>query len=46
MTGLHPENNWLETIPGKSLFIILGMYGPVKSWIGKQWQPIEIELLK
>ena len=38
------ENNWLETIPGKSWFVILRMYGPLKPWIEKTWRPGEIEL--
>lgn len=40
------ENNWLETIPGKSWFTILRMYGPLEPWIEKQWRPSEIELVK
>jgi len=40
------ETNWLETIPGKSWFIILRMYGPLQPWIDKTWRPGEIELVK
>jgi hypothetical protein len=40
------ENNWLQTIPGKSWFILLRMYGPLQPWIDKTWRPDEIELLK
>ena len=40
------ENNWLETVPGKSWFVILRMYGPLKPWIEKQWRPREIEVVK
>jgi hypothetical protein len=40
------EKNWLETIPGKSWFIILRMYGPEKAWIDKTWRPGEIELVE
>jgi hypothetical protein len=40
------EQNWLETIPGKSWFIILRMYGPLQPWIDKTWRPGEIELVK
>ena len=36
------EGNWLETIPGKSWFNILRMYGPEKAWINKTWRPSEI----
>jgi hypothetical protein len=40
------ESNWLETIPEKSWFTILRMYGPLKPWIDKTWRPSEIELDK
>ncbi len=40
------ENNWLQTIPGKSWFVILRMYGPLKPWIDKTWRPGEIEMVK
>jgi hypothetical protein len=37
------ENNWLQTIPGKSWFALLRMYGPLQPWIDKTWRPGEIE---
>ncbi|WP_223427901.1 DUF1254 domain-containing protein [Tateyamaria pelophila] len=40
------EGNWLQTIPGKSWFIILRMYGPEQAWIDKSWKPSEIELVE
>jgi len=40
------EKNWLQTIPGKSWFVILRMYGPLKPFINKTWRPGEIELVK
>jgi hypothetical protein len=40
------ESNWLETLPGKSWFTILRMYGPLEPWINKTWRPGEIELVK
>jgi hypothetical protein len=40
------KSNWLETIPGKSWFTILRMYGPLEPWIKKTWRPSEIELVK
>jgi hypothetical protein len=39
------ENNWLQTIPGKSWFVILRVYGPLKPWIEKSWIPGEITLV-
>ncbi|MGB5414540.1 MAG: DUF1254 domain-containing protein [Polyangiales bacterium] len=40
------ENNWLQTIPGKSWFIILRMYGPLAPWIDQTWRPSELELVE
>jgi hypothetical protein len=40
------ENNWLQTIPGKSWFVILRVYGPLKPWIEKTWIPGEVTLIK
>jgi hypothetical protein len=37
------EANWLETIPGKSFFVALRLYGPLEPWIEKKWRPSEIE---
>jgi len=39
------EGNWLATLPGKSWFCILRMYGPLEPWINKTWRPGEIELV-
>ncbi|WP_217358492.1 DUF1254 domain-containing protein [Ruegeria atlantica] len=36
------ENNWLQTIPGKSWFAILRIYGPEQAWIDQSWRPGEI----
>ena len=38
--------NWLATVPGKSWFTILRMYGPLEPWINKTWRPGEIELVQ
>lgn len=40
------EKNWLQTIPKKSWFVILRMYGPLKPWIEKKWRPSEVEGVK
>ena len=40
------EGNWLQTIPGKSWWLALRMYGPLQPWIDKTWRPSEIELMK
>ncbi len=40
------ENNWIETVPGKSWFVILRMYAPLKPWIDKTWRPGEVKLVE
>ncbi|MHC5198821.1 MAG: DUF1214 domain-containing protein, partial [Planctomycetota bacterium] len=40
------ENNWIETVPGKSWFVILRMYSPLKPWIDQTWRPGDVELVK
>ena len=40
------KNNWVQTIPGKSWFIILRAYGPLAPWIDKTWRPGELELVE
>ncbi len=40
------ENNWLQTIPGKSWSLVLRMYGPLKPWIDKTWRPSEVDPIK
>ena len=40
------EGNWLATLPDKSWFCILRMYGPLEPWIDKSWRPGEIESVK
>jgi len=39
------ESNWIGTVPGKSWFVILRLYGPLEPWFDKSWQPGEIELI-
>ena len=40
------ESNWVETVPGKSWFVALRMYSPLKPWIDQTWRPGEVELVK
>ena len=40
------ESNWLQTIPGKSWFVALRMYGPLQPWLDQTWRPGEIEVVK
>jgi hypothetical protein len=37
------ESNWVRTVPGKSWFTILRLYGPLQAWFDKTWRPGEIE---
>lgn len=38
------EANWIQTIPGKSWFTILRLYGPLEPWFEQTWKPGDIEL--
>ena len=40
------EGNWLQTIPGKSWWLALRMYGPLQPWVDQTWRPGEIELVE
>jgi hypothetical protein len=40
------EHNWVQTIPGKSWFMILHLYGTLEAWFNKTWRPGEIEEVK
>ena len=33
------EGNWLATVPGKSHFAILRLYGPTQAALDKNWKP-------
>ncbi|MEJ1155169.1 DUF1254 domain-containing protein [Microbacterium marmarense] len=35
--------NWIQTIPSKSWYGILRLYGPLESWFDKSWIPNDIE---
>ena len=38
--------NWLQTVPGKSWWLALRMYGPLKPWINQTWRPSVNELVQ
>lgn len=40
------EANWIQTIPGKGLWVSLRLYGPLEPWFDKTWRPGEIELVE
>ncbi|GAA4472469.1 DUF1254 domain-containing protein [Rhodococcus olei] len=37
------ESNWIQTVPGKSWFPMLRLYGPLQPWFDKEWQPSELD---
>lgn len=37
------ESNWVETIPGKSWFPIVRVYGPLEPWFDQTWRLNDIE---
>jgi len=37
------KSNWVQTVPGKSWFTILRLYGPLQAWFDQTWRPGEIE---
>jgi hypothetical protein len=40
------ESNWLQTVPGKSFFVCLRMYGPTEPWIEGKWRPSDVQLVE
>lgn len=34
--------NWIQTIPGKTWFLYLRLYGPGEAWFDKSWKPGEL----
>lgn len=37
------ESNWIETLPGKSWFPLLRIYGPLEPWFDQTWRINEFE---
>jgi hypothetical protein len=37
------ESNWVETIPGKSWFVLFRLYGPLEPWFDQTWTLNEFE---
>ena len=40
------ENNWVQSVPGKSWSVIFRLYGPLDAWYEKTWRLGEIESVK
>lgn len=40
------HKNWLQTVPGKSFFVCLRMYGPTEPWIEGKWRPSKVTLVE
>ena len=39
------KENWIQTKPGIGYFVYLRLYGPLKSWFDKSWQPGNPEIV-
>jgi hypothetical protein len=40
------EDNWIQTISGKSFMVLLRLYGPLEPWFDKTWKPGDFELVE
>ncbi|MEM9045058.1 MAG: DUF1254 domain-containing protein [Pseudomonadota bacterium] len=40
------ENNWIQSLPGKSWFTIFRVYGPLEPWFEQTWKPSDISLVE
>ena len=40
------EGNWIQTMPGKSVLVLLRLYGPLEPWFDKTWKPGDFELVE
>jgi hypothetical protein len=40
------EDNWIQTMPGKSYNVLLRLYGPLEPWFDKTWKPGDFELVE
>jgi len=40
------ENNWVQTLPGKSFNVMYRMYAPLESWFDKTWKLGDFELIE
>jgi hypothetical protein len=40
------EGNWVQTVSGKSWWVILRLYGALEPWFDKTWQPDDIKLVE
>ena len=39
------DGNWVQTMPGKSYFVFLRLYGPLEPWFDKSWKPGDFEMI-
>jgi hypothetical protein len=39
------EDNWVQTLPGKSFNVMYRMYGPLEPWFDKSWKLGDLELV-
>jgi hypothetical protein len=45
-TPVGKEANWIATAPGKGLFVVFRLYGPLEPWYDRSWRLGEPELVK
>jgi hypothetical protein len=36
------DSNWIQTVPGKSWFPMLRLYGPLQAWFNRAWLPGDV----
>lgn len=37
------EGNWIQTVPGRSYFVFMRLYGPLEAWFDGSWKPGDLE---
>ena len=37
------EGNWIQTMPGKTYYVVVRLYGPLQQWFDKTWNPGDFE---
>ena len=40
------EENWVQTVPGRSWSTLLRLFGPLEAFYDRSWRPGDIELVR
>ena len=40
------EQNWIQTMPSKSWFGLIRLYGPTEAWFDKTWKPSDAVIIE